>query len=113
SLAVANGGLGYLIFKAQSSTEFGKLYLRAAISQTVTGGYIEFEGNIEDRLSHLFRGLDSICEAFKLKKGTPIAQYLHEETASIAAKIVDEAANKLMSLNTVNEDESIGLKRLA
>jgi hypothetical protein len=60
------GGIAYLLMRAQESTHFGNINLRAVMSQIMLAGYLHAPGNVEDQMTHLFRALETLCK-FTLK----------------------------------------------
>lgn len=98
--AVDRGGLGYFLSVAQSSAEFGKAYLRATLSQLVMGGYFDFDGNIEDRMSHLFRALDCLCNEHIPRKRVSVlspqnSKILKQKTKEFIKAVKDLKKNTL------------------
>src|SRR5262249_46196561 len=92
---IDKGGIDQFLSQAQRSPNFGELHLRAAISQIVIGGYFEFDGNIEDRMSHIFRALDALCEKTRAEKAQEPPEYLGENVGKEVLEIITEAKNKI------------------
>jgi hypothetical protein len=83
-----------------------RLYLNAAISQLVLGGYRDSDGNIEDRLSHLFRAIDALFrlademqQLYSSKIQTIQSHdFLDEKTGSKVIGIIDNAQKSINTL---------------
>lgn len=90
-----------------------RMHLNAAISQLVLGGYFNNDGNVEDRLSHLFRAIDSLWHS---QKGKPKpASVLSLSTIQQVEKIIDNARaeiDKLRSSFQRNSKQANALHRL-
>jgi hypothetical protein len=61
---VINRGTGRLLTIAQSAKDLNETYLRVALRHTILGG--RESQSIEDKLDHLCRAFDAICEYFNL-----------------------------------------------
>ena len=107
---VKNGGIAQLLEQAQTSDYLNTYYFRAVIDQIIMAGYLNDDSNIEDKLSHLFRGLDAICEKLGSKKKLKPEQYLTPENKirfkSLYAKFIQD----LEAIIPNNDDEESSLK---
>ena len=71
-------GTGRLLSQAQTSTDFGKSYLRVAVKHGVRAGLYSL--TLEDRLSHVFRALDCLCQEYQLQKDLTPKQILSDKS---------------------------------
>ncbi len=81
--------LSYLLTAALASANFGKSYLRVAMRHAVLSGNTNL--TIEDQLSHVFRGLDCLCDEFSLTKQTKPQEALAEIYWKELEKATEEA----------------------
>ena len=60
-----HSGIGHLLTQCQFSQHYRQSYLHSIIKNLIQGGLYSL--TIEDRLSHLFRAIDGLCEEYQLK----------------------------------------------
>jgi hypothetical protein len=87
-------GLGQLLTQAQSSPNFENKGVFAAINQLILG--MQTGISPEDRMAHLFRGLDALCEAenlYSLPSNT-----LDQNWVEQIKKIISEASKRIREI---------------
>lgn len=82
-------GTGRLLTNALSSTEFGKSYLRVTLKHLTQSGYEHL--SLEDKLTHLFRALDCLCDEHGLYAPLKPGDYLPPEQAELLDRAVENA----------------------
>lgn len=92
-------GIGHLLTRAPASPHYDKSYLRVAIKNLIRGGL--YSRSIEDRLSHLFRAFDGLCEEFQLKK--PLT--LDGRTKELVGRIIKRASKEIRVLAKQAENQ--------
>jgi hypothetical protein len=109
-------GTGHLLTGATSSEHWNRSYTRVALKNIIRGGAEEL--TVEDRFSHLCRGIDGLCEYFQLNKPLYPDEVFKKETSKevktiieSARNAIDQLANKVSSSGDNTEAEA--LKQIA
>ena len=98
-----NEGIGQLLESFQSSQVYmecsDESYFTAVLENLIRGGLDCLTS--EDRLSHIFRGLDCLCERYNLKTKDlrdDLDQELKAEAERVVKKAIESAKSDLLSL---------------
>jgi len=84
-------GIGRLLTISQSCTELRESYFQVALRHTILGG--RNGQSIEDKLDHLCRGLDALCEQHKLAQ-----QHLLKYTSLTDKEVIQKAIKQTESI---------------
>jgi len=109
-------GTGHLLTIAPSSPDYGTAHFRIVLQHIVRGGLHGY--TIQDKLDHLFRALDALCEQYALKKtGTPVDTLGKHHRAALS-KVFRDATKTLGEMakqaeNQGNEAEAKVIRRIA
>jgi len=105
---INRGGLGRLLTCAGMSPEFDKTYLRVAMNHLLLG--LRYSQALEDKISHLSRGLDALAGEFGL--GT---QYLLERADdSVKSRVKDVLRSASSHIaDMAREQDALGVVDLA
>ncbi len=103
TLPSEKGSIERLLEQAQTSEDFTKQYVRAVISQIVFSGYLETDGNIEDQMSFVFRGLEKLCDMRKSEIGTGKLEDTFT-TSEVASKVKQVLTSTINSLDGISDE---------
>lgn len=109
-------GTGHLLTIAPSSTDYRTAHFRIVLQHIVRGGLHGY--TIQDKLDHLFRALDALCEQYALKKTLKPNDTVGDDRRTALSKIFKDTTKKLnemakLAANEGNEAEARVLLRIA
>lgn len=97
-------GTGYLLSIAPTSDDYASPHLRIVLQHIIRGGLAGY--TIQDKLDHLFRALDILCEHYDLKKIQTPNQTLENESRGKLKKVFKDATKAIN--NIANEADKSG-----
>lgn len=97
-------GTGYLLSIAPTSGDYASPHLRIVLQHIISGGLTGY--TIQDKLDHLFRALDILCEHYDLKKIQTPNQTLGNESRGKLTKVFKDATKAIN--NIANEADKSG-----
>lgn len=105
-------GTGHLLTIAPSSPYYGTAHFRVVLQHIVRGGLRGY--TIQDKLAHLFRALDALCEQYALKKTLRPNDTLGDDRRTALGKVFKDATKKLneMAKGAANEGDEAEAKTL-
>lgn len=106
-------GTGHLLTQSQFSLDFGKAHFRVALKHLLLEGRQNL--SIENKLSHLFRAFDALCEAYGISKTSTLSDFLGEEITNKVQDAIKQAVGTISGLakTTDKKTESELLMRIA